>query len=251
MHVHHTRGLLGEETLFNAASFHASSADQCLVQGDEWSHVSTLQRHSLVVDSPRPTLLGEVAMVAMNSHAQDVVREQLMGGSRKAALGGILRALGIKMAAFDSGHAATHDEGQRFARHVKAAASHARHDSAGGGGEVVAALCQRAGCFYSEVAGSYEDALEMHMVALGARLRAVGPDHVDVAETRMSLAQLHQAQGELEQALEHLEQSQQILAKACGPEHPSVISAWNRIADVYDAQGLHEKAGLTRRVPPS
>ena len=117
------RGLFGEEAPFNAASYYVSSAHDLFVQDGEWSHVSALRRHSLVVDSP-----AFPGHVAMNSHVQDVVREQLMGGSRTAALGGVLQLLGLKMAAFDPQSASTHEGRRRYARHVQAAASHVRSE---------------------------------------------------------------------------------------------------------------------------
>jgi len=177
----------------------------------------------------------------MHALTQEVVRELLMGGSKATALGGVLETLDAKMSKFKLDRPVTYFVGRRYVRHVKAAASHAQ-DCPARHALVLASVCQSAGFFLSKVSCSFAAALEMHKVCLSARIRAYGPDHVDVAKSYNNMANIYEAQGKYVEALELHEKSQAILIKALGHDHVNVAASYNNIANIYEAQGKYVEA---------
>jgi len=77
------------ELLRKFSFLHPDGIYRDLFDDDEWAHLCTLKEHSLVVD--RGVAFEEVSMHAMT---QTVVREHLMGGSRRTALARQARDVG-------------------------------------------------------------------------------------------------------------------------------------------------------------
>ncbi|KAJ1488192.1 Tetratricopeptide repeat-domain-containing protein, partial [Baffinella frigidus] len=217
------------------AFLHSDGIPKDLFQDAEWKHVTSLKRHSLVVDCPT---LGGVSMHALT---QKVVRELLMGDSKATALGGVLETLDAKMSKFRLDRPATYFVGRRYVRHVKAAALHAQ-DCPARQDTVLATVCHSAGVFLSEISCSFAEALEMHHISVSARSRAYGPDDVDVANTYNNMAAIYEKQGQYVEALELYEKSQAIMIKARGHDYVAVARTYGNMADVYYKQGKNTEA---------
>jgi tetratricopeptide (TPR) repeat protein len=73
-------------------------------------------------------------------------------------------------------------------------------------------------------------------------LRALGPDHLDVANSLASLAALYSDQGRYADAEPFYKRSLAIAEKALGPDDPDVAAFLNHLADLYHNQGRYAEA---------
>ena len=82
----------------------------------------------------------------------------------------------------------------------------------------------------------HDEALEYYQKALAIRLKQLGPDHPDVANSYNNIGMVYDAKGEYDQALEYCQKSLATMLKQLGPDHPSVATSYNNIAFVYKAK---------------
>ena len=73
-------------------------------------------------------------------------------------------------------------------------------------------------------------------------MKALGPDHPDLATYLNNLAHLYHAQGRYAEAEPLNKQALTIWEKALGPEHPHVATSLNNLAELYKAQGKYAEA---------
>ena len=91
--------------------------------------------------------------------------------------------------------------------------------------------------------GHYDQAVATARRALQVAEKAGGPDHLDVAMSLNTLAELYRAQGQNELARSLHARALIIRERALGPEHPLVAASLNNLAESYLAQGQEEQAG--------
>jgi CHAT domain-containing protein len=96
----------------------------------------------------------------------------------------------------------------------------------------------------------YADAEPLYKRSLAIREKALGPDHLDVANSLNNLALLYQTQGGRYADAEALYQrTLAIFEKALGPDHPDVATSLNNLALLYSLQSHYNDAlPLVRRV---
>ncbi|CAF3943823.1 unnamed protein product, partial [Didymodactylos carnosus] len=70
--------------------------------------------------------------------------------------------------------------------------------------------------------------------ALKIFLKALPPDHPDIAQTYNNIASVHRNKGEYDLALMNMEKALKIFLKALPPDHPDIASTYNNIASVQD-----------------
>ena len=73
-------------------------------------------------------------------------------------------------------------------------------------------------------------------------VKALGPDHPDVADSLNNLASLYHAQGRYAEAEPLYQRSFKIREKALGPDHPDVAASLSRLAILCEAQGRYAEA---------
>ena len=83
-----------------------------------------------------------------------------------------------------------------------------------------------------ETLADFEKALFHHQKALEIRTRVVGQDHLDVANSKYNMADLHESQGNLEEAKALFLECEKIYAKVFGDEHEETQDARERAATV-------------------
>jgi len=101
----------------------------------------------------------------------------------------------------------------------------------------------------------YPSALPLKKRALEIEVKALGPDHPDVATSLNNLAGLYDSQGKYDEAeplyLRALEVKEKALGpdhalevkeKALGPDHPDIALSLNNLAGLYDSQGKYDEA---------
>jgi CHAT domain-containing protein/Tfp pilus assembly protein PilF len=93
----------------------------------------------------------------------------------------------------------------------------------------------------------YSDAEPLFKRSLAISEKALGPDHPDVANFLLNLANLYQAQGRYSDAAPLFKRSLAISEKALGPDHPDVADSLNNLADLYQAQGYRDAEPLYKR----
>ncbi|KAJ1468770.1 hypothetical protein T484DRAFT_1983759 [Baffinella frigidus] len=225
------------ELLRKMAFFHTDGIPADLFKVEEWVHVSTLARHSLVLDIGA----GGLSMHAMT---QEVVRDLLMGGSKATVLGEVLAAFHVKMAKFDVDLPGTYDVGRVYAPHVKAAVRHIKQGETQLSAEddlLLANVCKTTGVFLGRVACSFREALELHMQSRDIRVKVLGEDHTFVATAYHHMAIVCCSQGKHDEALEHFLKSFAINIKVLGPHHEDVAASYNNLANVYESLGKYDE----------
>ena len=99
-------------------------------------------------------------------------------------------------------------------------------------------------------AGKFVEAVPLAQRALAIREKALGPDHLDVAQSLSSLAAIYVYQGRYADAEPLERRALAINEKALGPNHPNVATSLNNLAELYyddhghwaDAEPLHKRA---------
>ena len=91
-------------------------------------------------------------------------------------------------------------------------------------------------------AGRYTEAIPLAQQALAIRVKALGPDHPDVATALNNLALLYQEQGRYAEAEPLYKRALAIDEKALGPDHPDVAALLNNLAELYRNQGRYAEA---------
>jgi tetratricopeptide (TPR) repeat protein len=88
-----------------------------------------------------------------------------------------------------------------------------------------------------QVEGNDAKAEALYKRSIAISVKALGPDHLDVARTLASLADLYDAQGDQAKAVQLYERSLAISEKALGPDHPDLIPRLGKLADLYWNKG--------------
>jgi tetratricopeptide (TPR) repeat protein len=88
----------------------------------------------------------------------------------------------------------------------------------------------------------YDEAAPLCERALAISEQALGPDHLDVANSLNNLALVYRAQGRYPQAEPLYQRSLAIYEKVLGPEHSDVATSCNNLAVLYRAQGRYAQA---------
>ena len=96
--------------------------------------------------------------------------------------------------------------------------------------------------FYYKARGWYAQAEPLYQRAFELRMKALGWNHPDVAESCNNLANLYFAQELYEQARPLYERSLAIYENAFGKSHPDVAKALGNLANVHVMQGAYERA---------
>jgi tetratricopeptide (TPR) repeat protein len=91
----------------------------------------------------------------------------------------------------------------------------------------------------------YDEALDEATRALELERRALGPDHLAVAETYNLLAELYYRKARYAEALDNFQRSFEIRQRLLGPSHPRLSAIQIGMADVYGDSGQHERALAT------
>ncbi len=81
--------------------------------------------------------------------------------------------------------------------------------------------------------------------ALAIREKVLGPDHLDVAATRINLGTVLEEMGDYPNARAHLERALAMREKALGPDHPDVALSLNNLGIVLMDMGDYEQARAT------
>ncbi|MFH1110936.1 MAG: tetratricopeptide repeat protein [Planctomycetota bacterium] len=90
--------------------------------------------------------------------------------------------------------------------------------------------------------GHYDRAIIVGKKALEAAERALGPDHLDLAQILNNLAELYLAQGQFAQAEPLCKRALSISEKALGANQLDVATSLNTLARVYDSQRQYAQA---------
>ena len=104
-----------------------------------------------------------------------------------------------------------------------------------------------AGVYFNQ--GKYKEALTMYEKALSIRLKKLGDDHPNVAETYNNMA-VYFKQGKYEEALTMYEKTLSIRLKKLGDDHPDVTATKNCIQAILEklhpnvATTYHNMAGI-------
>jgi len=137
---------------------------------------------------------------------------------------------------------ARHEEGHRYARQGLALLGHLDQRET-----LEATLADHQGTLYLHE-GRFAAALERHRRALALRLRALGPGHVQVADTLTRIGNVLAEQGDLAGALVHYRRALSIKEKLLGPDHPDVAQSLNTVgALLYRRAAFGEALALHRR----
>ena len=104
----------------------------------------------------------------------------------------------------------------------------------------VNAMAERANKLQSE--GKYGDAATIWQQILAIIVKALGPDHLDVARSLSELAVLLQKQGQYIEAETLYRRSLAIREKALGPDHPDAAASLNNLAELLQNQGQYTAA---------
>jgi eukaryotic-like serine/threonine-protein kinase len=132
---------------------------------------------------------------------------------------------------------ARHEDGLRWARHAEVTLA-TLPDPAGT--KLAKRYDNLAGVHWSM--GAYEEAKALHERSLAIKEKALGPDHLDVADSLNNLAIAHATEGSLEEAKGLLERALAIRERALGPRHPDIAATVNNLANVHQVTGAHEEA---------
>jgi tetratricopeptide (TPR) repeat protein len=85
--------------------------------------------------------------------------------------------------------------------------------------------------------GNYAKAVPLLQKGLETRIKALGPDHVDVANSYLDLGATEFKIGETAKAIDHLSQSMRIRKKVLGTKHPETLAAQATLAVILESQG--------------
>ncbi len=90
--------------------------------------------------------------------------------------------------------------------------------------------------------GKYNEAIPIAERVLEIRQRLLGENHLDVATSLNSLAELYYSQGRYSEAEPLLIQALEMRQKLLGTEHPDVATSLNSLAELYYSQGRYSQA---------
>jgi CHAT domain-containing protein len=90
--------------------------------------------------------------------------------------------------------------------------------------------------------GRFSEAVPLAQQALSIAEKALGSEHLTVANNLNELALLYDSQGLYAQAEPLYQRALSIVEKALGAEHPNVAAGLNNLAVLYDSQGFYAKA---------
>ncbi|MBK8565994.1 MAG: tetratricopeptide repeat protein [Saprospiraceae bacterium] len=87
-----------------------------------------------------------------------------------------------------------------------------------------------------------QKAIECHQKALGIRLKALEPEHLDVAASYNNLGNSFDNKGEYDKAIECHQKALEIRLKALGAEHRNVATSYNNMGSSFRGKGEYDKA---------
>ena len=90
--------------------------------------------------------------------------------------------------------------------------------------------------------GSYDIALEYYEKSLAIRLKTLGGEHPDVANSYNNIGFIWDDKDEYDKALEYYEKSLAIRLKTLGGEHPDVATSYNNIGGIWKNKDEYDKA---------
>ncbi len=91
-------------------------------------------------------------------------------------------------------------------------------------------------------AGKYNEAQPLAEHALGVREKALGPEHLETAQSLNFLAVVYLDKGDYARAEPHFQRALIIREKRLGAEHPETAQSLNNLANLYRAKGDYAKA---------
>jgi tetratricopeptide (TPR) repeat protein len=196
-----------------------------------------LARYSLVRSDPKSRSFGVHRLV------QEVARTSLAEPERTAYVERAVRGLD---AVFPLSEYANWAQCERLIPHIASLAPSI--DSSLCRPEIAARTLNESG-EYLRKRGRYPEAQPLNERALAIREKALGPDHLEVAESLNDLAKIHWQRGRYAEAQGMHERALAIRAKALGPDHPKLAESLNNLAILHreqgrlaEAQPLHERA---------
>ena len=107
--------------------------------------------------------------------------------------------------------------------------------------ERVTLICHNIGVLHMEL-GDYQQAKEYYERALSLQLDTLGPDHVCVAYTFLSMGNLHCILGNNLQAKEYYERALSIRLNKLGPDHVDVASTYHCMGVLHRNLGDNQQA---------
>ncbi|MGC8645901.1 MAG: tetratricopeptide repeat protein, partial [Thermoplasmata archaeon] len=90
--------------------------------------------------------------------------------------------------------------------------------------------------------GKYPEAETLYKEALEIRIRSLGSNHPDVANTKNNLALLYYNQGRYSEAETLYKEALEILIKSFGEIHPDFANTMKNLAALYVKQGRYSEA---------
>ncbi len=90
--------------------------------------------------------------------------------------------------------------------------------------------------------GSYDQAIVYYEKVLASGLKALGPEHPDVATVWNNLGAAWHAKGDNDQAIAYYKKALASDLKTLGPAHPEVAMRWNNLGLAWHAKGDDDQA---------
>ncbi len=131
---------------------------------------------------------------------------------------------------------ARREEGHRYARQGLALVAHLDQREV-----LEATLADHQGTLYLHQ-GDFATALERHRHALALGVRALGAEHVRVANTLTRIGNVLSEQGDLDGALRHYRRAEAIKEKLLGSDHPEVAQNLDTVGGVLYRRGSYREA---------
>ncbi len=197
----------------------------------EWPELlATLNRFSLIVRDP------DAHTLSLHRVVQAVLRDELDEDNQRRWAERAVRAVDRS---FPSVEFSNWSQCERLLPQAQAATSWIeRWDCAFvEGGQLL-----NEAAHYLHQRGRYAEAEPLHQRALAIRERALGPDHLDVAQSLNNLAVLFHGQGRTAEAEPLQQRALAIRERALGPDHLHVAQSLNNLAGLYHDQGRWAEA---------
>ena len=93
-----------------------------------------------------------------------------------------------------------------------------------------------------ELEGHLQEALASYLEALALYERALGPEHLDVAQTLVSIGRIHGMRGDYAQAQRYFDRGLRLHEQLLGPEHPATAAVLNSVAAAFARSGRFPQA---------
>ncbi len=222
------------EFFSKGATVLGESIVEALAESDELAMTELLRplaRYSLIRLDTKGHAFGLHRLV------QEIVRDSLTDSERRSL---VERSAGALDTVFPGEVAyANWVECDRLVPHVLAIAgwiSAYSFDFATG-----ASMLARSGTYFWQ-RGRYAEAERLYERTLLVRERALGPEHLEVAESLTGLAMVCNEQGRYDEGESLLKRALAIREGALGPDHPDVASVLNHLGNAFYHRGRHAEA---------